>query len=231
MVLCSVLDLEFSLFMSATQASRRSIVLTAPRITFFNGQRAYVLVSRQLSFISDLEPVPDAAGWDPTLSVLNSGVVLVVEGTVSSDRRYVTMTLEPSLANVIQPIRTIRQTAIVDVPDVGAADVDNTDDEQDQQLITGFIEAPELEITELRATVSVPDQGTIIMGGQRLVGEIEVEAGIPVISKIPLLNRLTTNRRKTKDERTLLVLIKPTIYIPSEEEERLFPGLMTSRSR
>ena len=99
------------------------------------------------------------------------------------------------------------------------------------ELISGFIEAPELEITELRATVSVPDKGTIIMGGQRLVGEVEVEAGVPVISKIPILNRLTTNRQKTKDERTLLVLIKPTIYIPSEEEERLFPGLLTSQAQ
>ena len=88
-----------------------------------------------------------------------------------------------------------------------------------------IIELPELELTELGTTVSVPDRGTLLLGGQRLIGEIEVEAGVPVLSKIPLLNRLFTNRSKTKDERTLLILIKPTIIIQTEEEEINFPGL------
>jgi type II secretory pathway component GspD/PulD (secretin) len=64
-----------------------------------------------------------------------------------------------------------------------------------------------------------------MLGGQRLVGEIEIESGVPVLSKIPLVNRLFTNRTKIKDERTLLILIKPTIIIQSEEENQLFPGL------
>ena len=80
-------------------------------------------------------------------------------------------------------------------------------------------------MTELATTVSVPDRGTLMLGGQRLVGEIEIEAGVPVLSKIPYLNRIFTNRTKTKDERTLLILIKPTIIIQTEEEDLNFPGL------
>jgi type II secretory pathway component GspD/PulD (secretin) len=74
--------------------------------------------------------------------------------------------------------------------------------------------------------VSVPDKGTLLLGGQRLVGEIEKESGVPVLSKIPIINRLFTNRSKVRDEKTLLILIKPTIIIQGEEEEKLFPGLM-----
>jgi len=37
--------------LQATQASRESTMITAPRLTLFNGQRAYVLVSRQTPFI------------------------------------------------------------------------------------------------------------------------------------------------------------------------------------
>ena len=215
-------DIELNLLIRATQASKRSIALTAPRITFFNGQRAFVYVARQITFISDLEPVPDAGGFDPTLSVISSGVVLSVTGTVSSDRRYVTLTVEPSLATVVQPIRQISQSALVDIPGGDPNDPDGTG----QQLLSAFIEAPEIEITEARATVSVPDGGTLLMGGQRLIGEIEVEAGVPVLSKVPILKRFFTNRSKVKDERTLLILIKPTIIIQNEEEERLFPGLV-----
>ena len=99
-------DIQVDLLVNATQANRRAISLTAPRVTFFNGQRAYVLIVTQQAFVSDLEPVSDAAGFDTTLSVVQEGVVLDVEGTVSADRRYVTLTLRPSLAEIVD-IRTI----------------------------------------------------------------------------------------------------------------------------
>lgn len=212
-------DIQVNLLINATQANRRSISLTAPRVTFINGQEAYVTIARQISFISDLEPISGGDGFDPTLSVVQSGATLFVRGTISADRRYVTLSLRPSLANVLQPIRTIPQTATV-TNDTGG-DTPNPD-----PVLEAYIEAPELELIEVETTVSVPDRGTLLLGGQRVVGEIEVEAGVPVLSKIPLLNRLTTNRSMTKDERTLLILVKPTIIIQNEEEDQLFPGLL-----
>jgi len=211
-------DIQVNLMITATQANRRAITLTAPRLTLFNGQRAFVIVAKQISFISDLEPIPDGGGFDTTLSVVNSGVILDVEATVSSDRRYVTMTVRPSLATLVQnPPRKINQTATVLVGSTDAATA---------LTINAFIEAPELELTSIKTSVSVPDRGTLLIGGQRLVADVEVEAGVPVLSKIPVLNRLFTNRSSIKDERTLLILIKPTILIQSEEEEQNFPGLL-----
>lgn len=224
-------DLDVSLLVRATQASRRAIALTAPRVTFFNGQRAFVTIARQVAFISDLESVPDAGGFNPTLSVVQAGVVLDVEGTVSSDRRYVTLTVRPDLADIIN-IRQVPVIAEIDDSDDDATDVtiigeeDDDGAEEGEDFIRGFIEAPETELTSVRTTVSVPDRGTLMLGGQRLTRETELEAGVPVLSKIPVLNRLFTNRSKVKDERTLLILVKPTVIIQSEEEENLFPGLL-----
>ena len=212
-------DLEVNLLIQATQANQRSIVLTSPRVTFFNGQRAFVLVTEQVAFISDLEPIPDAIGFDVTTSVVNSGVVLDVEGTVSADRRYVTLTMRPSLASFRQfPFRSIPITGSITTGDGDGFD----------NVITfgGFVELPEIQLTEVNATVSIPDRGTLLLGGQRLVGETEIEAGVPVLSKVPIVNRLFTNSSIVKDERTLLILVKPTIIIQSEEEDLLFPGLL-----
>jgi len=223
-------DFQFNLLVRATQANRRSIALTAPRLTLFNGQRAFVFVARQIAFVSDLELVPDTFGFDPTLSFTNSGVVLDVQATVSADRRYVTMTIRPSLATVVQPIRTVPFEAFIDVDgDVGGGG-DDDDDDGDSTLVpvSAQLEAPEIELTALNTTVSVPDRGTLVLGGQRLVGEVEVEAGVPVLSKIPILNRLFTNRTTVKDERTLLILVKPTIILQGEEEEKNFPGLQAN---
>ena len=214
-------DLEVNVLIQATQASRRAITLTAPRLTLMNGQRSYVIVARQIAFVSDLEPIPDAAGFDPTLSVTQSGVILDVEATVGADRRYVTMTVRPSLASLLR-IRELPQTVLTDVG------VTDPDDPENVILIplTAAIEAPEIQLTTIKTSVNVPDQGTLLLGGQRLVSDIEVEAGVPVLSKIPVINRFFTNTSTTKDEQTLLVLIKPTIIIQSEEEEELFPGLL-----
>jgi type II secretory pathway component GspD/PulD (secretin)/tetratricopeptide (TPR) repeat protein len=209
-------DLEVNLLVKATQANQRSISLTAPRVTFFNGQRAYVTITRQVSFISDLEIVPDAAGFDPTVGVVNAGVILDVEGTISADRRYVTMTLKPSFSTLVQPIR---QFELIGTSTIG------TGDNAAVVTVSGFIELPELELITVASTVSVPDQGTLLMGGQRVVSETEVEAGVPVLSKIPVVSRFFTNTSTVKDERTLLILLKPTIIIQSEEEDALFPGL------
>ena len=208
-------DIEVNLLLRATQAKRNSITLTAPRLTFFNGQTAYVFVARQLAFVSDLEPVADAAGFDVTLSTVSSGVMLKVTGTISADRRYVTMTVEPNLSTVKEPVRQIEVIGVL-----------NGNNNAAPVLIRGFIEAPTTDATQIKTTVSVPDRGTLLLGGQRLVGELEVEAGVPVLSKIPLVNRLFTNTSTVKDERTLLVLIKPTIILQGEEEENLFPGLL-----
>jgi len=213
-------DIQVRFMVRATQASRRSITLTAPRLTLMNGQRAYVVVAEQVTFISDLEPIPDSGGFDPTLSVTQSGVILDVEATVSSDRRYVTMTVRPSVATLVRPIREIEQTVLLPI---SATDTDGNDI---LVPVTAFIEAPEISLTSVKTTVSVPDRGTLLIGGQRLVADTEVEAGVPILSKIPILNRLFTNTSTVKDERTLLILIKPTIIIQSEEEELNFPGLL-----
>ena len=95
---------------------------------------------------------------------------------------------------------------------------------------TGIIQQPEIQLTEVRTTVSVPDGGTLLLGGQTLAGEIEKEAGVPVLSKIPGLDRLFTNRSRAKDEQILLILCKPTIIIEKEIEQKQFPLLSTRLS-
>ena len=92
----------------------------------------------------------------------------------------------------------------------------------------GFIQEPQIELTRVRTTVSIPDGGTLLLGGTTVTGEIEREAGVPVLSKIPFLKRAFTNRSFAKDENVLLILVKPTIIIQREIEQQNFPLLTSS---
>jgi general secretion pathway protein D len=212
-------DIQVDLLIEATQADRRSVVLTAPRLTFFNGQRAWVAVADQVSFISALVPITgDAAGaFQPIPGVVNEGVVLDVEGVISADRRYVTMTVLVSLSEIVNIREVEVQGAVGGVGDIeGGGDFSATQ------------ELPEVEVSLVQTTVSVPDKGTVLLGGTRRIDEVEVESGVPVLSKIPFINRFFTNRLTSKSEKTLLILIRPEIIIQQEHEDLLFPGLSDS---
>ena len=87
-----------------------------------------------------------------------------------------------------------------------------------------FLQLPTLSSQRVQTSVSVPDGGTLLIGGQKLATESEVEAGVPVLSKIPLFKRLYSSRSMIKDEQTLLILVKPKILIQSEQEELAFPS-------
>ena len=56
--------------------------------------------------------------------------------------------------------------------------------------------------------------------------EYETEVGVPILSKIPYVNRFFTNRVTSSEEVTLLILLRPEIIIQTENEGLLFPGLM-----
>jgi type II secretory pathway component GspD/PulD (secretin)/tetratricopeptide (TPR) repeat protein len=223
-------DIQVDLLIKATQADRRTVTLTAPRLTVFNGQRSYIQVAVSEAFVSDLQPVTSesAVGFDPETSSVSSGVVLDIEATVSADRRYVTMHVDAQLAEVTD-FRTVPVTATAGNGQIVTSDpnVGNRIDAP-QSIATGFIELPEVQVSRVVTSVSVPDKGTILLGGQRLLREVEVETGVPVLSKIPVINRFFTNRISSKDELTLLILLRPQIIIQNEEEERNFPGLRDS---
>jgi len=208
-------DIQVDFLVQATQADKRTVQLTAPRLTFTNGQTANIFVVTQQAFVSDLTPVvgDSAVGFDPTVAVASEGVTMLMEGVIAADRRYVTLNVDAGVGRIDgfaqQPV-----TAVAGGQLVNSADTQS------------FIQLPTITVTRVRTTVTVPDEGTVLLGGQRLITELEIETGVPVLSKIPILNRFFTNRISAKEEQTLLILLKPTILITAEQEEKNFPGLL-----
>ena len=87
-----------------------------------------------------------------------------------------------------------------------------------------MIQLPRIQVSIIRTTVTVPEGGTVLLGGLKQTGEVELEGGVPILSKIPILKRAYSSRAKAKDESLLLILVKPTIIIQEEAEEDAFPA-------
>lgn len=209
-------DIQVDFLIEATQADQRTVTLTAPRLTFMNGKAANLAVSTQQAYVSALNPVvgTSAAGFDPRISTLNTGFSLLLQGVVSADRRYVTLNAEVTTAELLS---FTPQEVSLAVGGAGGSIGGGT--------VSDTFQVPEVLVTRIRTGLSIPDQGTALLGGQRLATEIDVETGVPVLSKIPLINRFFTNTATVRQESTLLILLKPKILIQSEQEEDMFPGL------
>ena len=214
-----------NMILAATQADHRAITVTAPRVTLFNGQPGFISVTNQQNIVTSFNQTVasggvnggGATGTSLQIATLSTGVVLSVTATVSPDRRYVIMVIHPTLSTLdgVDTISTSNSTG----PNA-------TNGTNSFAAVGGaFVQLPKVATTEINTMVSIPDGGTLLIGGQKLVGETEIEVGVPVLSKIPGVNRLFTNRSYVKDERTLLVLVRPNIILHNEIENELFgPG-------
>jgi type II secretory pathway component GspD/PulD (secretin) len=200
-------DLQIGFLLRAIQADSRSTTLFSPRITLYNGQRSYISVSSVITYLADAEPVvaEAAVAWDPVIGSIPVGATLDVKATVSADRRYVQLDLRPQVADT--SIANWRQVPVEASGPGGIA--------------TFLIDLPQVQVSDLKTTVSVPDGGTLLLGGNKRYGETEVETGVPILNKVPILRRLFNNRASLRTNSNLLILIRPKILIQSEEEHKL----------
>lgn len=211
-------DVQVDFLVQATQADRRNVVLTAPRLTFTNGKTANIINITQEAFVSDLAPITGtgSVAFDPTIGVVGTGFTMSLSGVVSADRRYVTLAINAGIA-----VRREFGTGTVSAVAAGQGGLQGAV----AVPVESTFQLPVIDITQINTGATIPDKGTLLIGGQRLVTEIEVESGVPVLSKLPILNRFFSNRITSREDQTLLILMKPTVIIQSEEEELNYPGL------
>ena len=77
----------------------------------------------------------------------------------------------------------------------------------------------------VNTTVNCPDGGTVLLGGIKRLAEGRVEAGVPMLNKIPYINRLFSNTAIGRDTQSVMMMVTPRIII-QEEEEMFIMGSM-----
>jgi len=220
-------DIEAFFLIQAAQGDTRSNVLQAPKVTLFNGQQAFVSDSSQRPFVTTVIPVVGdfAAAHQPVVVVLSEGTSLSVQAVVSNDRRFVRLTLVPffsKIGNVQEFTFTGKKssssgTTVVDPTNENQAVQNNAED-----VIEGTtVQLPTFAFTTVTTTVSVPDGGTILLGGIKRLSEGRNERGVPMLSKLPYINRLFKNVGIGRTTQSLMMMVTPRIIIQEEEEEKL----------
>ena len=226
--------LEAYFFISAAQGDRRSNVLQAPKVTLFNGQQAMIADQSQSPFVISVIPVVGdfAAAQQPVIVVLSEGTFMTVQAVVSADRRFVRLTVVPFFSTIGE-VNTFQftgtQTTTTDTTRAGiqpaATDPsrlwNQTGDATTTTNTGTTVQLPTFSIVTVATTVSVPDGGTVLLGGIKRLSEGRNEFGTPMLNKLPYINRLFKNVGIGRETQSLMMMVTPRIIIQEEEEEKL----------
>lgn len=197
-------DTEFTAIVRAVEKCAKARQLTAPVITVFNTQRANLTVVNQLSYIQDFDVEVAQTSFiaDPIVGIIQDGLTLDVRPTVSNDRRYITLELQPTLADLIEPIPTFSTSLASSFAPV-------------------IIQLPELRIQQARVTVRIPDKGSILIGGLKNITTIDRQSATPFLADIPLLGFLFSRKGRSDEISHLMILVRAEITDLHEQENRL----------
>ena len=83
------------------------------------------------------------------------------------------------------------------------------------------VQQPVVETITVQTTVSVPDGGSVLLGGVKRLKEGRTMAGVPILNKIPYVSRLFRNSGVGRETESLMMMVTPRIIIQEEEEELL----------
>lgn len=208
-------DIQVFMFLEAAAGDRRTNIMQAPKITCFNGQFATVSVNTAQFFVIGLQ-VFNVGGqfvYLPQNLALPFGVTLGVQPVVSSDRRFVRMTLPLTFTenNPDATVPLFPVTAFITPVFEGGS--------QGTPIpFTQFFQQPSISTISVNTTVVVPDGGTVVLGGLKAMSEGRNEFGPPMLSQVPYLNRLFKNTGVGRDTRHVMLMVTPRIIITSEEE-------------
>ena len=209
-------DLQVNFLLKAVEAHKDSKSLTAPKVTVLSGESASLSV--QTNTVIALPPqmgsnivggavsgLGTSTSMVPQLETIATGTTLSVTPIITSDKKHVLLNIITRLNDFLGMKTYNLETPILSGTNAGA-------------LVAYKQELPETEVSEVYTRVSVPDQGTLLLGGQKITWDVESEAGVPVLSHLPIVGRLFRNRGKIRDNKILLILVKPTIILQEERD-------------
>ncbi len=216
-------DIEVFFLLQAAQGDSRTNVLQAPKVTLFNGQQAFVSDTTQRPFVTSVIPVVGdfAAAHAPVVVVLSEGTSLSVQAVVSNDRRFVRLTLVPFFSQIGQ----VEEFTFNGKKKTVRGDQDDDPDTDEDDVVTieegTTVQLPTFAFTTVTTTVSVPDGGTVLLGGIKRLQEGRNERGLPLLSKVPYVSRLFKNVGIGRSTQSLMMMVTPRIIIQEEEEANL----------
>ncbi len=188
-------------FLAALHAFRDMDVLSAPRVRTRSGSNATVKVVREYRYPTEMdirsfaetngeEVVRGVAVVPSRFETIEEGVTLEVRPTLDARREWIDLELDAEVASDLA-------WKEYDVPYEGLDGIPRT----------ARIPQPIRSSRRTVTTLSLPNHGTVVLGGLLEQEAKLIEDRVPVLGAIPWLGRLFHSRQEVEEARYLLIVV------------------------
>lgn len=185
---------DFSSVVSLLETQGDVNVLSKPRITAMNNQKAVIKVGSDEYFVTDVSTTTvsgiDSATPNVELTPFFSGISLDVTPKISDDGT-VLLHVHPAIIDVEEQLKTI-----------------SFGSESTANLVLPLAKS---NVRESDTIVKAKSGDVIVIGGLMKTMEKDVVSKVPFLGDVPWLGELFTNRQKVQYKTELIILVKPEI--------------------
>ena len=193
---------DFSAMISLLDTQGDVDVLSSPRVTASNNQKAVIKVGTDEYFVTDVSSTT-VAGTTPVttpeveLTPFFSGIALDVTPQIDGEGN-VLLHIHPSVIDIKEQIKTIK-------------------------ISGSSLELPlaQSDIRESDTVIKARSGDVVVIGGLMKSENIEIKSQVPILGDIPFLGELFTNRSRSLKKTELVILLKPTVVGANTWKEEL----------
>jgi len=176
----TVAEDKFNVVMSILDQFGSTKILSSPRIVAVNKEEATILVGSREAYITETLSQADTTTVSAeNVQFIDVGVKLKVVPTIGKDG-YITMKIKPEVSSVRETLTT-----------------------------TSGSKVPIVDTSQMETVVKVKDGTMIMIGGLMKEDKRDSVNGAPVLSKIPILGALFSNRVKSNPKQELVIFLTP----------------------
>ncbi len=183
---------DFNSFIELLESQGETRVLSSPRVSTLNNQKAVIKAGTDEYFVTDISSstvtgVTAATSRDITLTPFFSGIALDVTPQISADGEII-LHIHPTVSEVT--------------------------DQQKVVTISGVSDTLPLAFSEIRESDSIVKAKSgqiIVIGGLMRKSVRSEEFGTPVLRHIPGIGKLFQSKREIETKTELVILLKPIV--------------------
>jgi len=196
---------DYRFFFDLVSSKAEINTLSAPRIIVTNNQRSHIKIEKAQYYVRELESEA-TTGDDPVITmkpkigVAESGTILDATPTINADGT-ITLDLHPTFVRA-----DLTATKTINIAPTGELD------SSEQPFVT----LPVFTNQQADTTLTVVNGGTAVIGGYVAETEISKNRSIPIINRIPLLNKLAKQETHSQVRTYLMMFVRATIRNPQE---------------
>jgi type II secretion system protein D len=179
---------SLDIIVNALESTGRFRVTQRPMVFTSNNKKAIIASGEEIAV-----PVN-------TLSNVVNGSLVNNTASVSSSVQYKPVELKLEVVPLINSDREVS----LDI-------VQTLNSDSGKSTNVGGSSIPTITTRYIKTNVSVPNRGTVVLGGLIKKNIQNGSAGIPVLSRIPMLGYLFKSTTKNNDREELIILIRPVV--------------------